>query len=362
MAPFKDEIGLPSVERLARVLAEGDPSFPVEAFVDTATAGLDGLELKARIARVAAALVPCLPPSFPDAAALVASTVGRSQLGMWEVWPVTDWVAAAGRGHPRDALGLLAVLTSRASGEIAIRTFLRDDPAGTMRVLRRWTGHRDEHVRRLVSEGTRPRLPWAPRVPWLDEQPGWALPLLERLHDDPSAYVRLSVANHLNDLTKLDPELAVEVAARWRDGGPHAPRLVAHGLRTLVKRGDPRALALVGADPDAAVTVEDVEVVTPRVVVGEALRFRVRVRSDHPEPARVVVDYAIDFVGAAGRRNRKVFKLRTFTLQPGEARLLEKAHRLAPVTIRTYRPGRHAVEVVCNGRAAGAVDFELVVG
>lgn len=359
--PLKENVGRAAVARLGAALAAADASFAPGSFVRSATAGLDGLELKARVAHVAAALGRVLDRPFPEAAAVVQRAVAGSGLGMWEVWPVTEWVAVAGRDSPGVALPLLAALTPYASAEFAVRPFVDADPAGLRRVLLRWARAPDEHVRRLASEGSRPRLPWAPRLRVHDGDPGWALPVLDLLYRDPSPYVRRSVANHLNDVSRLDPVLALDVAARWL-AAPAAttPALVRHALRTLVKQGDPVALRLAGADVGSAVTVTGLRLDAGRVAVGEALGFSCVVRNDGAEPARVVVDYGLHHVRASGRVSRTVFTLRTLRLGPGEEVTLRRRHRIEQLSVRRHYAGPHVLDLQCNGVVVASAPFELV--
>lgn len=362
MGALKDEVNAGTVRWLAGRLTAADPAFAAAAFEDAATAGLDGLELEQRVAHVARALAKHLPGAFPDAAALVDAALVGQDGDMWRVWPVCDWVALAGRAHPREALALLARLTSMASAEFAVRPFLDDDPATVREVLTRWTHDPDEHVRRLVSEGTRPRLPWAPRSAVLGRAPGWAVPLLDALRDDPSPFVRRSVANHLNDLCKVDPDLALATAARWRaEGGTHVDAVLRHGLRTLVKKGEPTALALLGVDAAAALAVDALAVRTPEVVLDGALCFDVTVSSADAAEQRVVLDYRIWFVRARGAPAPKAFKLRTFTLAPGQQRTITRRHPIVPISTRRYHPGTHRLDVQVNGTVRATATFEVAV-
>ena len=360
MPPFKDSVNEQSVRVLARRLAAAG-TFPSRRFVAAATSGLDQLELKARIAHVVTALQACLPEDFAEAAALVQAGVAGSQLGMWEAWPATDWVAAAGLEHPDVALPLLAALTSHASAEMAIRPFIDRHPGRTLAQLRDWTRHPDEHVRRLVSEGSRPRLPWAPRIALLEREPHLTVPLLDALREDASEYVRRSVANHLNDLNKVAPELARSTASRWRaEGGKHVDWVLRRGLRTLVKAGDARALELIGA-PAVRVELVEFSVSTPVVTLGGALEFGFTLRSLEREPVTAVVDYVIHHVKADGRTTPKVFKLSTRVLPPGAAVTLSRRHAIRPITTRRYHPGEHRVEVQVNGTILGGAPFLLDV-
>jgi len=362
MPPFKDHVSRASALRLGEVLAAADRGFDARRFADEASRSLDQLELKARVTHVARVLARFLPGDFEAAAGVVLSSVPASDLTMWEAWPVTEWVADAGIDTPRAALDVLAGITARASAEFAIRSFIGRYPDLTFEALQRWAAHPDEEVRRLVSEGSRPRLPWAPRVDRLDAAPLWAVPLLDRLREDPSAYVRRSVANHLNDISKVDPDGALDVAGRWTaDGGTHVSAVVRHGLRSLVKAGDPRALSLVGADAGAHVEVGDFTVVTKTVHLGGELVWRCLLTARHGRPVVAVVDYVLHFAGARGARRRKVFKLRTMQLEPGRPAEIVRRHPFVPVSTRRYHAGSHRVEVQVNGRGLDGGDFALVV-
>jgi 3-methyladenine DNA glycosylase AlkC len=362
MPPLKDNISRASVTRLGEVLAVGDPCFDVGRFTEEASRGLDRLELKARVAQVAGVLARHLPDAFESSAAVVRRTVPPSDLTMWEAWPVTDWVADAGIDAPAVALEVLAAITGKASAEFAVRPFIDRYPDLTFATLETWTADPDEDVRRLVSEGSRPRLPWAPRVRVLDAKPDWAAPLLERLRDDPSAYVRRSVANHLNDISRVAPDVALDLAGRWTaEGGTHVATVVRHGLRSLVKDGDPRALALIGADAGEHIEVRDFTVVTPIVRLGGELVWRCLLTARPGDPVVAVVDYVVHFAGARGAPRRKVFKLKTVRLEPGRPTEIVRRHPLVPVTTRSYHAGRHRVEVQVNGQALDGGDFDLVL-
>lgn len=360
MPPFKESINAGSVRALARRL-EAVGALRAAPFTREATSGLDALELKARVAHVVEALRRHLPSAFPDAADLVRRAVAGSELATWEAWPATDWVAAAGLDQPDVALPLLADLTPHASAEMAIRPFVGRHPRATFAALRAWTSHPSEHVRRLVSEGSRPRLPWAPRVTLLEAEPHLTVPLLGALREDASEYVRRSVANHLNDLNKVDAALALRTATRWREhGGRHVDAVLRHGLRTLVKAGDATALELIGAAP-ARVALPAFDVLTPVVRLGEALEFRVRLRSREREPITAVIDYVVHHRKANGLTTPKVFKWSTRRLPPGEEIEMRRVHWIRPITTRRYYPGTHRVEIQVNGRVLGGGEFALQV-
>ena len=367
---FKDRVDAGLVARLGEALSAAEPAFPAAAFEQRATDGLDSLELKGRMAHVATALAESLPDDFIRAAAVVDSVLdeldaAERELDGWELWPVADWVALAGRAHPAVALELLGRLTRYATGEFAVRPFIDDDPTGVLTRFDRWVTDGEEHRCRLVSEGTRPRLPWASRLAVAADDPGYAVPLLDRLVGHPTEYVRRSVSNHLNDLCRVDPALGLRVARRWtQQASAHARPaevdwVVKRGLRSLVKDGHPDALRLLGHDPDVAVRAEAFGITTPTVVLGSHAAWSLTLVSDDDRAHRVVVDYAVHFPRADGTAGRKVFKWTTVELAAGERRTLERRHAVRPVTIRTHRPGPHLVEVQVNGRVVASGTFDL---
>lgn len=358
--PFKDQIGEATATRIAGAIAAVEPAFDREAFVADAVAGLDALELKARIAHVAVALHRHVPGPFSRSADVLCAAATTAGLDGWTAWPLTAWVERSGLDDPNAALDALACLTRHASAEFAIRPFIERHPETTFARLDEWAGSDDLHLRRLVSEGTRPRLPWGRRLVALQRDPSPVLPLLDRLRDDPEEYVRRSVANHLNDIAKDHPALAVEIARRWRaEGGEHVESVVRHGMRTLVKAGDPAALALVGADPAVIVEASDLTVEEDAVPLGGSLRFAIALRNPADDPVNLVIDYAVHHRKANGALSPKVFKLATRTLAPGESLAVNRTHSFRPITTRRYYPGAHRIDVRVNGRVVGEADFRL---
>jgi 3-methyladenine DNA glycosylase AlkC len=251
-------------------------------------------------------------------------------------------------------------LTKRFSAESSIRPYIANDPERTFTVLRKWATDANAHVRRLVSEGTRLRLPWAARVSWLDKNPERVLDLLELLKDDPSTLVRRSVANNLNDLSKVHPELLTNICASWlEDASPERRALVEHALRSAVKRGDTVALRLLGFGKKASVAIESVQFDPPRVAIGKRVAMHFVLRSKSASPQDLLVDVAVHFVKARGAA-MKVFKIKRITLPPRGSVPLSTSFSLAVHTTRVPRPGTHAVDIIINGKAHPAGSFEVV--
>jgi 3-methyladenine DNA glycosylase AlkC len=227
-------------------------------------------------------------------------------------------------------------------------------------VLHAWTASPDEHVRRLASEGSRPRLPWGARLETFIVDPSPTLPILTALRADPSLYVRKSVANHLNDITKDHPERVLDFVGTWDPTNAHTAWIIRHALRTLIKRGHPRALALLGAG--AAPKLDTQFKVSPaRLVLGDALTLIARLVSTHAHPQSLIVDYVVHYIRSGGSTSEKVFKWKQLTMAPGETVTLTKRQVIRDFSTRRHYAGRHCVELQINGRRLAAGGFSLSV-
>lgn len=367
---FKHAFDAVAVARIADHFADADATFDRERFVAHAIDGLDALELKARVAHIAAALRQVLPHDVEEALACVRAALPPAIVGETEVaakmyvWPLCHFVEAYAVEVPDAALPTLHALTKRFSAEFAIRPFLIQHPEATFAALRSWVDDPDVHVRRLVSEGTRPLLPWGQRLDALRTDPSPTLPLLEALRADPSAYVRRSVANHLNDIAKDHPALVVDTCAAWweeRPSDPDRQSLVKRALRTLVKRGDPAALAVLGFGPPS-VDVPPLVLSSRRVAVGDALTFSTVIASTAEDEQRLLVDYVIHFQKKNGTTSPKVFKGGELTLSAGDARSFERTQSFREVTTRRLYSGRHGVQLQINGVEQGEPEWFEVCG
>ena len=358
---FKDRISPAAVKGLADDLGAAWPDFPAGRFAVRANGGLESLEMKARVAQVADALAEALPDEFDRAAGVIELALARPGFDGWIVFPVNDWVARYGIDSPEVALPLLGELTSRWSAEFAVRPYIERHPELAFAQLGDWTSSEDEHRRRLASEGSRPRLPWASRLRSLIEDPSPALALLDRLVDDASAYVRKSVANHVNDISKDHPALAVETVSDWLAADPASERrrwIASHGLRSLVKAGAPDALRLLGYDPDADLKLGRFTVSPESVRSGEEVLIEFDLTAAGRTP--VMVDYRIHHAGAAGRRSPKVFKLKRAVLEPGVPVSFRREHAIREVSVRRIHPGPHLIEVQVNGRILAAATVHVL--
>jgi 3-methyladenine DNA glycosylase AlkC len=361
MAAFKDEVGPPLARALAAELAMAWPAFPRRRFMAGLAGAIEPLELLARVDVLADRLGGALPDQFPAAAEVMWRALDSPSFTGWMTLPCGMFVARRGIDHPEVALPLLAGLTPRWSSEGPIRPFIERHPKVTYDHLRRCAVDDDEHVRRLVSEGTRPRLPWAPLLRGLIADPSPNLALLDVLVDDPSPYVRRSVGNHLNDISKDHPALALQLARRWLPRGDGAAWTVRHGIRTLVKRGDPGALELIGVAVDADIRVVDLSVDRERLPIGDAATFTLTLvlADGAAEATDAVIDYRVHYVGARGVKAPKVFKLTRRRLVPGRPVTITRRHAFDHVSIRRILPGRHTIDVQVNGRVLGSIAVDV---
>ncbi len=368
--PLKNFFSRELVRRLAAEVARVHPAFRARAFVRDASDGLDDLELLDRARHVANALRSHLPPAYPEAVDVLLRSLGPEHAGDELVGagmapffylPHVIFVAENGLDHFDVSMRAQHELTRRFTAEFSVRHFLDRHPERTMQVLLGWTRDPSPHVRRLASEGTRLRLPWGRRVPWLDGNPRRILEILDALKDDPATLVRRSVANNLNDLARVHPEIVVDTCGGWLvDATPERRALVEHALRGAVKRGNPGALALLGYGGRPGVGVPSVRIRPRRVAIGGSVAVELTFRNTSGRPQDLLVDLAVHFVKASGRSSPKVFKVARARLGPGEEVTLRKAVSLAVHTTRRPRPGRHAVDVLVNGRPTRVGSFDVV--
>ena len=355
------------VRRLGADVARVHPAFDTRSFVRSATTGLDDLELLDRGKHIARALARFLPGSYPEAIDVLIRSLGAEHktdelvgVGMAPFFylPHTIFVAEHGLDHFEVSMKAQHELTRRFSAESSIRPFIAKDPERTLRRLREWTSDPNAHVRRLVSEGTRLRLPWAMRVAWLDANPDRVIELLELLKDDPAILVRRSVANNLNDLGKVHPALLAKTTKSWlEDASDERRALVEHALRSAVKRGDPSALRLLGYGKKPAVSIERVRFSPARVPIGGRVTMSFGLRGTSRATQDLLVDVAVHFVKARAKTSRKVFKMKRVSLPPRGEVELRTTISLAVHTTRKPNPGKHAVDVIVNGETFRAGSF-----
>jgi len=355
---LKELLNAKALAHIGRVAAQVHPAFDQRAFLAMACEGLEALSIMQRMSRTADSLRAQLPADYPRALKAVRRMAPLLPGGFANM-VLPEFVGRHGLDHFELSLEALRELTPYSSAEFALRPYITQNPDAVLALATRWAEDDNEHVRRLASEGTRPRLPWARRLPLLVAEPQRTRPILEKLQADPSDYVRRSVANHLNDISKEHPEWVLDLLEDWPTQQPETKWITRHALRNLIKAGHPRALHLVGATLGAKVKLGSFEVSPTALRLGQTLQLRATLVSTAKQPQRLVVDYAIHYVKKNGDSSRKVFKLRTLSLDGGAELTLVKDQTLTDFTTRKHYAGRHAVELLVNGVCVAQTHFML---
>ncbi|MDX1414911.1 MAG: hypothetical protein R3293_12020 [Candidatus Promineifilaceae bacterium] len=357
------------VDRLSRKIFAAWPKFKREAFVSAVVPQIAPLSFGDRSSLIADALRRYLPQDYEAAVAVLIAALGSEPTGDaldgnegFEIMPQCLFVSRYGLDHFDVSMNALYEMTKRFTAEGDIRPFIQKYPQKTMDFLHQLTQDPSPFARRLASEGTRPRLPLAPRLPEFQKDPAPVIEILEKLKLDPNLMVRRSVANNLNDIAKDNPDIVVATLKRWRTiDTPEMDWLIAHALRTLLKQGHAGALRLQGYEPEARVVVSELQLSRTKIKVGEDLTFSFRVTSQEERPCALMIDYVIHYMKANGKTKPKVFKAVKKTLEPGQAITINKTRSFARINTRPYYPGLHSLEIQINGKRHLGVDFYLIV-
>lgn len=365
--PLKNHFGADVPPTIADMIAAVHPAFDAKSFVRDALQGYEALSLTARGWHIAHTLRQHLPPDYSQAldillrsSAQPVTRVVGSGMGGFLFMPHGFFVAKFGLSHFEESMAAQYVLTRRFTCEFSVRAYLIRHPEATLARLKSWATDPSEHVRRLVTEGTRPRLPWAMRLTAFQADPAPVLELLELLKDDPALSVRRSVANNLNDIGKDNPRTLSAVAKRWLQGAtPEREWIVRHALRWAVKQGEPGALKALGFGKTAQVKLLNTTVTPERCKIGGEVGISFGVSNPLDVAQDLMVDFQILYIKASGKAAAKVFKLKSLRLGPGSAAGFNKKISLKEMSTRKHFAGRHLVEVLINGQALPLGSFEL---
>ncbi len=355
--------------RIARQVQSAHPTFDTQAFLATALHQFEHLALMPRAKHIAAALRQYLPEHYPQAIDILVASLGpklpqpdNNGVAPLMYLPHVFFVSRYGLDFFAESMAAQYEITQRFTAEFSLRPFLQKYPEQSLAMLQRWATDPSVLVRRLVSEGTRPRLPWAARLPDFQRDPSPVIPLLEALKNDPELYVRRSVANHLNDIGKDNPDILMALAARWlQTPSPHILWLIKHALRFAVKAGDGRALALLGCGQTPDIVVQACTLTPTYARLGDTLCVHIQVHSTATTAQRLMVDLRVFYVKANGRTSPKVFKLKTLQLAAADTVQLNKKIPLMNRTTRQHHAGEHAVEILINGHSYPVGAFFLTL-
>jgi len=356
--PLKDNFDHAYLSRLADELVKYRSSFPKQEMMRFVfDQDWDQKELKQRMRHITLALREYLPQKYEVAIKILKKAA--PQFGGFEAMFFPDFVEVYGLDDWELSLSALEHFTKYSSSEFAVRPFIMQDSKRMMRQMRSWANSRNEHVRRLASEGSRPRLPWAMALPEFKKDPSPVLPILTKLKADPSEYVRRSVANHLNDISKDHQELVIDLAKQWITESPETQWVVKHGCRTLLKSGNTDALALFGFHEPHEIRVKQLQISPSQIAWSGEVQFEFELESQSPELGLIRVEYAIDFVRKNGSVSRKVFKISEGTYSIS-SKVYRCRHSFKPITTRKYYPGLHHLALIVNGLELAEGQFQLL--
>ena len=348
-----------SLRKLALDIQAVYNPFQVKKFLEsTMDKTWAGLELKDRVRRISLNLGRYLPADFREAIGIIDKVVPNYNEGFWGIF-FPDFVEVYGQDKTNWEISVCALerYTPYSSSEFAVRQFIINDEKRMMKQMYAWSKNKNEHVRRLASEGCRPALPWGQALTKYKKDPSPILPILEQLKADPSQYVRKSVANNINDISKTHPDLIAKLAKDWFGKNEYTNWIVKHGCRTLLKKGNHEVLAVFGFHDVSSINIDDIFLEKTAVLIGEDITFSFSVFVT--KAAKVRLEYGIDYIKSNGKKNRKIFQISEITMDANKKKHYTKKHSFADVSTRKHYPGLHSITLIVNGIERGKLDFEI---
>lgn len=359
---LKDAYNREYIIKLASDLQAVYPPFRSNDFVESVMDETwDNLELKGRMRQITLNLGKFLPDDYATAIGIIDKVI--SGYGDWltgfGAMSFPDFIEIFGQDEALwdTSIAALERYTEHASAEFAVRPFIINHEEKMMAQMYAWTKSNNEHVRRLASEGCRPALPWAQALPKFKKDPTPILPILEQLKADPDAYVRKSVANNLNDISKTHPDLVAKIAKEWLGKNEHTDWVVKHACRTLLKKGNRDVLALFGFEDANAVVADHFAIDAPTIAIGDSFNFSFTITAK--KSTKVRLEYAIDFAKSNNKQSRKIFQISELSMKANETKTYTKNHSFANLSTRKHYPGPHLISLIVNGQEKGALEFEL---
>ena len=345
------------IHQLGDTIQQVYPDFDKEKFICLIYDGTwETKELKEKMRHVTRCLFETLPKDYPEALEILTKIAPSFRSFDAMVFP--DYVECYGLDDWDLSLPALAFFTKYASSEFAVRPFLARDPERAIATMRVWAEDEDPHVRRLASEGCRPRLPWAMALPVFKKDPSLLLAILEKLKNDESEHVRKSVANNLNDISKDHPELVLDICERWYGHTKNTDWIVKHACRGMLKAGNQRALLLFGFADPTHISVENLTLDKQTLFIGEDLHFIFELRINTKDPCKVRLELGVYYVKAKGKLSRKVFHIREDSFDPG-SHLISRKRSFENQSTRKHYAGEHQISIIVNGVEMAKASFEL---
>lgn len=364
---FKDVFNRDVITDFANRIQSAYQLFKRDEFIEACCDPLEHLSFLERSHHIRDTLYSYLPSEYPIAIDLLLSVLGpelenpgTTDWTSFIVMPQTAYVSKYGSAYYELSMTALYEMTKRFSAENDLRTYIELNYTETMSILSEWTKDESPHVRRLVSEGTRPRLPLAGRIKRFQEDPTPVIKLLDLLVEDKSLYVRRSVANNINDIAKDNPEMAIDTLEKWsRIDDSNVRWVIRHASRSLVKQGNTRMLTILGYKEEPTIHIKQFSIEESCYSIGDAIEFTVVIDNIGSLEEALMIDYVIHYVKANNRIIEKVFKMRKTIIKSKQSFTFTKIHYLRNTSGRQHYPGIHCVELIVNGIRYKEIAFEL---
>jgi 3-methyladenine DNA glycosylase AlkC len=359
MEPLKEMFNKKFYEQLASEFNKVDKNFNSTLFVKQVTTNLASLSLNERLRNTSIVLKQHLPTDYKQAIAILYKVVPNVKTGYTSlVFP--DFVGLYGHNHFELSMDALKYFTQFGSSEFAIREFLKRDFNKTIRVMNTWADDKNPHVRRLASEGSRPRLPWSFKLPEVINHPNLTKTILEKLKTDEELYVKKSVANHLNDLSKENTDYMISLISSWDKSNPNTAWIIKHASRTLIKKGHAASLAIFDFEKNVKIKLDNFKLTKTKIQLGETLAFNFDISSKKHQPQKLVIDYTLHYAKKLGNTSPKVFKLKELELKPKQTISISKKQRIQDFSTRKHYAGKHTIEIFINGKPYHKSTFDLI--
>ena len=364
MGLIKDIYSVNFYENFGQAVAEVHPDFDKQKFIETIYEDdFSKKEWKERMKHTTVVLHQFMPQNFPEAVLLIDKIIENLKKNKFTEGNLAfiffaDYIEMYGLEYFKTSAKAFISITQFISCEFAVRPFILKYKEKMIEEMVKWSLHDNHHVRRLASEGSRPRLPWAMAIPFLKKDPACILSILENLKNDPSEYVRRSVANNLNDIAKDNPQIVLEIAGKWKGITKETDAIIKHGCRTLLKQGHPEILSHYGLE-STNIELSSFEIKTPVVKIGEYLQFQFHLNNKNVEAKTIRLEYAVHYKKSKGHLAKKVFKISEKIYQPNQLVKVERNQSFKIITTRVFHTGIHQLSIIINGSESEALEFEL---
>jgi len=321
-------------------------------------------ELKQRMRHISGVLKKYLPDDYQNAVVLLLLFIEHLKniqcTLMLEYMFIPDYIEQYGLDDYDTSINALCEVTKFTSCEFAVRPFIIKYPEQMMKQMLAWSKHENSDVRRFATEGCRPRLPWAMALPLLKNNPSNVLPILENLKNDASDYVRKSVANNLNDISKDNPDVVIKLIKKWQGKSENTDWVIKHGSRTLLKQGNTEVMQVFGFGSVKNIKIKNIKILTPEVKIGDALEFVFELHNNKQSTSKLRLEYGLYYQKANSSLSKKVYKISEKEYAANSISIINRKQSFRQITTRKFHTGLHQLSIIVNGNEFEKLDFELI--